>query len=459
MVARQNLVTAAAALAILAVFVVFGGDGLRAYFTPDDMMNLYQAWSPPLSDLIRADRPLAAFVYRGLFALFKLNPMPYRAVSMGLLVANLWLLYLFCVQLAGSREVAALACLLGAYHARLADLYYSTGTIYDLLCCFFLLLLFVHYFGIRNRGVYPDWRQNAVLLALYGCALGSKEMAVAAPALIAVYEALYHGRKAKLRSMLFLWVAAPLTLAYIAAKTVGAGSMTANPAYAIDLSAHAFLAGWRHYLTDFFYGFFVFKSFKIILLGALMLAFALAVRRKSARFALAAILIGALPVVFVRPRGLYAMYAALPAWYLYLAEFLVWARDALARRLPRWAPALEGPPGRWILFVLVLAVLAPLHYREKPGSRLRLIQDQSRVRKVMASLPAGMRPGSRVLFLADPYPREEWMLTFIVHLYYHDDSIRVDRANFSPELAREPRRSSYDHLFMLDDAGLREVAK
>ena len=43
------------------------------------------------------------------------------------LLANLGLLYLFCLRLSRSIEVAALACLLGAYQAHLGDLYYNTA--------------------------------------------------------------------------------------------------------------------------------------------------------------------------------------------------------------------------------------------------------------------------------------------------------------------------------------------
>jgi hypothetical protein len=73
-------------------------------------------------------------VYRVLFGLFGLDPFPYRVVCFVLLLANLVLLYIFCKRLAASAEVAALACLLGAYHAHLADFYYASAASFDLLC-------------------------------------------------------------------------------------------------------------------------------------------------------------------------------------------------------------------------------------------------------------------------------------------------------------------------------------
>jgi hypothetical protein len=67
--------------------------------------------------------------------------------------------------------------------------------------------------------------------------------------------------------------------------------------------------------------------------------------------------------------------------------------------------------------------------------------------------------GARVLFLSDPYPVDEWMLTFMFRLYYKDKEIRVDRAKVWPELAQPAVRAQYDRVFVLDAEGLREVGK
>ena len=85
-----------AALAIGGIFVAFAGDGIRAYFTPDDMMNLYVSWSAAPAELLHNDRPLGALAYRGLFALFGLNPLPYRIVCFVLLPPHLFNLVHLC---------------------------------------------------------------------------------------------------------------------------------------------------------------------------------------------------------------------------------------------------------------------------------------------------------------------------------------------------------------------------
>lgn len=447
----------AVALAAGGCLFALAGDGIRAYFTPDDMMNLYGAWS---SSPLAADRPVGALFYRGFFTLFGLHPMPYRLAAFALLAANLALLYGFCARLARSREVAALACLLGAYQAYLAELYYSTGTIYDLLCCFFFLLALVWYLRIRDAGGLPDWRQTAGLLGLYALALGSKEMAVTLPLLLVVYECIYH--RARLwRQWRFVWLALPLTALYALRKTLGPHRMTSNPNYALDLSAHAFLSSWKHYLGDLFYSAVRFNTFNLILLLAAMLALAALARRREMLFAWCFLFIAMLPVAFIAPRGLFAIYMTLPGWYLYASSALTLARDGLVRGFPRFAAAFGVRPEQAALFLLVAALLIPAHLRERPTGKVWVPETHAMVRNVIQPLTARyptMPRGASVLFLDDPYPKDEWMLTFIFRLVYRDNQIRVDRVKVWPELAKEPARSQYQRVFTLDEKGLREVS-
>jgi hypothetical protein len=51
-----------------------------------------------------------------------------------LLAINLWLLLSGLPQALGVERGCGAGLSVGAYHAHLADLYYSTGTVYDLLC-------------------------------------------------------------------------------------------------------------------------------------------------------------------------------------------------------------------------------------------------------------------------------------------------------------------------------------
>ena len=73
---------------------------------------------------------------------------------------------------------------------------------------------------------------------------------------------------------------------------------------------------------------------------------------------------------------------------------------------------------------------------------------------------AGPLPrGAKVLFLRDPYPKDEWMLTFLFRLHYRDDTIRVDRARAMPVYPGAPEQAEYDRLFETDGRTLSRVTK
>src|ERR1700733_13452301 len=86
--ARKNAPRIVAALLLAAFFWAFQGRALKSHFGPDEMMNIYGYWQPPLWRVLLANltfwsnfvRPLAAVYYLPLFHLFKLNPVPYTWV-------------------------------------------------------------------------------------------------------------------------------------------------------------------------------------------------------------------------------------------------------------------------------------------------------------------------------------------------------------------------------------------
>src|SRR5690348_14295165 len=116
MLPDKTFATIAAVLTPLVCFIAFAGDGFRSDFIPDDMMNLYSAWTLPIGDCLQANllfftnsyRPLGLLFYKLLFELFGLNPFPYRLVCLTLLLINLGLLYLFSKCLSPSTEIATL---------------------------------------------------------------------------------------------------------------------------------------------------------------------------------------------------------------------------------------------------------------------------------------------------------------------------------------------------------------
>jgi hypothetical protein len=72
---RSRTVPVICALAICAYFLVLAGQGLRAGFTTDDLVNLTKYWNQPLTALVKANilyfspayRPMGAVFYCPLF--------------------------------------------------------------------------------------------------------------------------------------------------------------------------------------------------------------------------------------------------------------------------------------------------------------------------------------------------------------------------------------------------------
>lgn len=72
----------------------------------------------------------------------------------------------------------------------MANLVFRGSFIYDVLCGFFYFAALPYYIRIRQKGVALCPGQVAIFLALYVCALNSKDMAVSLPVIVFIYEAL-----------------------------------------------------------------------------------------------------------------------------------------------------------------------------------------------------------------------------------------------------------------------------
>lgn len=167
------------AAALIAVyFLTLAAPGLIAYFNPDDTMNLYPWWASPITRLVKANvlffspeiRPLGGAYYLALFSLAGFHAGVFAAARFALLGLNVWIAYRLARLAAGSREAGALAALVFAYHGCMADLYASTGTIYDILC------FTLYYSALLVYLRHP--RRAVVVAALLIAALNAKEMAV-----------------------------------------------------------------------------------------------------------------------------------------------------------------------------------------------------------------------------------------------------------------------------------------
>lgn len=211
---------------ITTYFLAFTRFSLWSEFTGDDLMNLYFAWLQPyramLGDVLLFFRwtpnyrPLGALAYKVSFALFDFNLLPLRIFSLGVLAANVFLVYAVARRLTRSREIGVLAALIHAYHFGFSALYCNTGTIYDILCFFFYFSAFLYYLRARRENAYLSPLQLLSLSGLYILALDSKEMAVTLPVLLVFYEVLYNRPSSLKVRVLGLWAVREARAAWLA---------------------------------------------------------------------------------------------------------------------------------------------------------------------------------------------------------------------------------------------------
>jgi hypothetical protein len=424
---------------------------MQASLSGDDLSNLCRHLQRPAYDLIfdllrfwsTAYRPLGALFYVPLYKIFGLNPLPYRIVCFAILGVNLVLLYRFCVRLTNSREIAFLATFLVSYHAWFVDLYYSAGTIYDLLCYPLYLGALLVYAGIRAHGRTPGPRELIGIGSLYVLALDAKEMAVTLPLALFLYEIIFHtvGMR-NWRVWITIWVTGAITLIYIAGKLTGPGSLITSPDYALTISPGRFLDTLHLYLNPFFYQEHWFHDSNTVQILIGMLVVAAGLRSRVLLFAWFWLLLTVLPVAFIGHYAAFFMYLPAAGWALYAATLLVTVRRVVVRLLPRGE--MMARTSQALLFLGLAGFLAPLHARES-AKTLKLFMSVAlpsrEIIEDLARLRPAVRHGARILFVDDPFP--EYFLPCATRLFYRDMTMDVERTESVPS----SEYSHYDAVF------------
>lgn len=444
-----------AAAFVLVFFLWFAGPGLRSGFMPDDMMNIYLAWQKPPAQLGAefipfhqpSDRPLGALVYKTIFAAAGLDPRPFRIFCFILLLCNLWLLFEVTRRVTASREIGLLAALLGCYNASCSDLYYSTATVYDLLCYLFYWGAVALYLRWRERGA-PSWPKVALWCALLLLALDAKEVAVTLPAVIALYEVVFRRASASWRVAA---VGFCIAAGAAASKFFAPGAIGSNAAYRMEFTAARLLGNLTNYFNMIFYRGEQLGPLPVLAIVAALLALALASRSRAAVWGWFVFFGTSLPVMLIPGRSLYALHVPLLGFWLLSAALLHKASEWLA---PAW---------RWrtaALFLVTAFVLQHYHRWINPYVLDWLDRDRARVatfleglRRALPELPRG----AQLVFLEDPHPADDYILTFVARLVYRDPTIVVLR---SKQLARDltPQEiAAATHLLRLSETDLTVV--
>lgn len=430
------------ALAIAIYFLYFAIPALRALFTPDDMMNIGRYWTNGFwgswwADLPWAgNRPVAAGFYLPIYYLFGLNPVPYRAVILVILAANVFFTFKIVDGLTGSPAVSALAAMLGCANAGMVAIYYNTAMIYDVLAYFFTAAMLWSYIAFRRGGGDLGVARTALVILLYIAAIKSKEIAIVTAGWILGYEVLFH-RPPRLRVPAILLLVSLLSLAAL----LSPHALAAQSGYRLDLTPHRFVVNNSLYANELFYTRFFHDWRELLFAWLLLTAICAILRRRDLWWSWFAVSTATLPVSFtVFPRDGASLYVPLLGFSIL---FGILAAGFFKRPGLQWTAA------------LVIATLwsHSTIWRWRPVAQA-LLDDHRLTWSVIRQLhdlphPA---PHSRVIILRNPF--EDFDMAFIAMLTWSDHSIDIYLAN---KLNHPPNPGDYNWILDFEGETLRVV--
>jgi hypothetical protein len=511
----RKLLPAVAPLFISIYFLALTGRAVHTYFSPDDLLNLYQSWWHPAPLLIKANflffepslwpRPMASLWLRSIYSVAGFHPVPFKATELAILVANIFLTYAVARRLAGSRTAAALTALAAAYHGQAVHLYFDTGYVFDVLCYFFYFSAAIVYLRARRLArtsvrdePFPTWRELAACCALFVCALNSKEIAITLPVFLLIYELLYHGpvtftRTSRREKTLAAAVPAAnvatatlimtarrwagvlatgaIALAVLAGRIVH-GSLIQESAYQPVITWARFIDTSTAFAGRLFLSPRPFTPATLLSLWTAMLAIAWLWRSRALRFAWLFVMLSPLPIAFIDARGLAQYYIPLFGWALYAGVLL----DLLFKRVLTWSLHRFRPANpvrtRTYASAALLAGLVLLVYPrwksylpDHPASVFLEAEENRSIARQLRHLEPHLQPGARLLFLDDPIRPDWFNLTFLVRLLYRDRSIVIHRAKPDvadaekpPEALTSATLAAYDHVFDCRGGYFRELS-
>ncbi|HYZ87331.1 MAG TPA: hypothetical protein VE621_23150, partial [Bryobacteraceae bacterium] len=385
-------------------FLILAMEALSVDLTPDDIMNIaYYDQKPFWFWLSRVlfpfdpslIRPSGGVWYLSLYQLVGLNPVLYHVSCLGLLCLNIFLISFLANALTGSIFATFVSVLLASYHARLADLYYSAGTIFDIAsggCFLAAMLLFV-------RGSAGAW----AVVALFILGLGFKETTVVLPAVMGAClvflppDADRSVQRKKWRLVITL-----SAIAVVFALSRFASPMLTNPAYRPTFTVHKFLMAFSHYAAHMTLRAVVSQKVTLGILAAFVI---IAVPVPRSRVPICWIIAGLLPIAFVPERSLYTAYLSSIGVSLLIGGLI---GDIEERsRLQKTAHTLSAAA---IFAALSVAWFTTnLHHRSLDRTVILNGANQvgSFLRQVSENLP---RPstGAAILLVDDPFTVNEW---------------------------------------------------
>lgn len=435
------------AIFFVAYFLFFNWESIGVHFAIDGFGNIGHYYNIPPWQLVvsqfvpwRGDvRPLGALFYLPIYHFAGLNPAPYQAVLMALMLVNVFLVYRFALLLGSGVTAAFVAALLISYHSGMSNLYYNGAFVFDVLCLLFYLAAFNYYATIRNRGRLLRTREKVLALTLFLCALSSKEMAVTLPITILVYEWLYHRPKLHDARSLAKWIWGPgqmvlltgiLTALATYGKISGPEAMITSDAYRPVLTAERLKAFQQIFLQDVFLSWAWFPTWKELLLiwGGLALFALWRAKRTPIPFLVAWLVVTPIPIEFLMGKRAACLALPMVAWAILAGVLLADIAGAIVL-LGQKVGRMPGLVAR-ALAVGIVAVPLFLWAREQRSLQRRIIWSAMATTGVenwdliqqLEQTPRPL-PGQRALFLGSPVGKVD--LFFLAQLWVHDRSIDV----------------------------------
>jgi hypothetical protein len=453
---------------------VLARPALRSHFSNDDPMNIGYAWRRGFGFLLwhcvtfwsTAYRPMGGLFYLSIYRVFGLNPQPYRIAILCFVVANAYLSYRLAERITDSRAVGFLTGVFAGAHGAMVDMYYENDIIYDVLAYFFSMLTLIRYVTVRKQGLLPNRAQSIVIVCLFLAALNSKEISVTVAGFILAYEVLFHGlpswagawawlkREGRLPLILML-----LAVVYTVGKLTGPESLAQIGGYKIHLSPGKYVDSRHHYWYVLFYMLPIESRKIIIAIDATLLVLLLFFQKNPAlRWCCFYVLTAALPITFIPQRGGTELYLELFGWALLLSIIFVKLIDALSPALvwtrfqiPRAAVSVVLVTG--LAYAYVSETVQT--WRDQPGAHLRDQAETWSVLSQLKNLPFRPEPGSRVLFLDDPF--KDYRMEFIAELVWDDHSLIVDLAARKPTFPTPAEIAKFDSLLTVESGQVKLV--
>jgi hypothetical protein len=404
-------------------------------------MNLAEHWRHPWravygNFLLWHDfyRPMGGWFYIPIFRVFGLEPAPFHAALLAIVLLYVGLVYRLARALGAVALEAWLAALVIAYHAGLSNLYYETSHIYDVLCGIFYAGALIVYVGGRSQGSPLGGRRATAFFALFLCALNSKEMAVTLPAMLLAYEWLYH--REGMRAGFGRWLRGP------GLAVAGAALLTAVAIYGRVLVGLLHSAGYsttfslarvaefqRQQFEDLFFEWH-YKGW-LLIAAAWLLSTYLAWRtpRPLLRFCWILTVVAPLPVEFLEGRSMAVLAIPAVGWAIPAAVAVLGLSRAIAGAtaqdpfLRRLAPDVRL--GMVLaVFVFSWAGWNRMFYEgDIRHAMTELGHPTDEIIRQFRAMKPRVRPQGTVVFLNDPY--DGFDMAFIAELWFHDPSVSI----------------------------------